>query len=422
MPGFNFASGNAKKFATLPLYALGAIASVGVSRSANRWVFGSGSGVGEGALALLRYAHNADARLHITWLARDRIELASAAALGIRSVVKSSPGGLWATLRAGVAVVTHGFGDVNRYGLRGAMMVQLWHGIPLKLIQLDSVATTQVPARLLKIALISNWLRSLLRGFYRTGYRNIALLPAASELSAGRLRTAFGLPADRVVVTGDPRDDVLSAGDANSRISTARAKLAQALGVDLAGTRVLLYAPTWRDGDPDPAVPTLQEWSRIDDWLRAAEAVLVVRPHPHGVADYSAGITGSDRIHLLSAACLGDLTPVLAAVQLLITDYSSVAFDYSLTGGPILFLAPDEEQYTSTRGLYEGYREFSGGREQRNWGGILDQLVRYDSNADWAGQVLAHSASLSERHFAFRDGHNTERVFAELLSRLQEHK
>ena len=414
VPGFSFATGNAKKLAAVPLYALGAAASVLVPRSDAVWVFGCGSGIGEGALALFRYARQTDADLRLTWLARDDRDLATATALGIPAVLKSSRRGLWLTLRARVAVVTHGFGDVNRYGLRGTVVVQLWHGIPLKLIQLDSAATTRI-----SVPLLSAPVRGLLRRFYRSGYRAIALMPAASELAASRLRTAFALPADRVVVTGDPRDDVLSLGDPLERAQTARAALVTALEAELGDSRVLLYAPTWRDGEADPAVPSAAEWSRIDAWLHETGAVLIVRPHPNGVGDYAAGIAGSGRIHLLSSTHQSDLTPLLPAVHLLITDYSSVAFDYSLTGGPILFIAPDEEAYTGSRGLYEPYREFSGGREVRTWTGILDQLALYDTDAQWAAQVRAHSAALETRHFAFRDGRNTERVYFELVRRLK---
>ncbi len=414
MPGFRFASGNAKKLAALPLYALGALASVFVARVDDLWVFGCGSGVGEGSLALFRFARQADATLRLTWLARDEQDLAAARALGIPAVLKLSRRGFWLTLRARVVVVTHGFGDVNRFGQRGAVVVQLWHGIPLKLIQLDSAATTRI-----SVPVVSAQVRGLLRRFYRRGYRSIALMPAASELVAQRLRTAFALPADRVVVTGDPRDDVLSNGPALERSSLARQVLTAALDTDPGDSRLVLYAPTWRDGEADPAVPTDEEWARIDAWLRDAGAMLLVRPHPNGVGDYAAGIAGSPNIQLLSSARQSDLTPVLDAIDLLVTDYSSVAFDYSLTGGPILFIAPDQESYTGSRGLYEPYREFSGGREVRSWSGVLDQLSRFDSDADWAEIVRAHSAALASRHFAFRDGRNTERVYSELARRLK---
>ena len=217
VPGFSFASGNVKKLAAVPLYALGAAASALIPRSDDLWVFGCGSGIGEGSLALFRYARQMDAGLRLTWLARDDRDLATATALGIPAVLKSSRRGLWLTLRARVAVVTHGFGDANRYGLRGTVVVQLWHGIPLKLIQLDSAATTRI-----SVPLLSAQLRGLLRRFYRGGYRAIALMPAASELVASRLRSAFALPADRVVVTGDERRRVVIGRPPRARADRAR--------------------------------------------------------------------------------------------------------------------------------------------------------------------------------------------------------
>ncbi len=420
MPGFSFATGNAKKLAAIPLYALGVVASVFVPRSTNLWVFGCGSGIGEGALALFHHARRADAHRRLVWLARDDRDLAAAAALGIPAVLKTSRRGLWLTLRARVAVVTHGFGDVNRYGLRGAAIAQLWHGIPLKLIQLDSPVTLRVSGPIASVPILAAGVRALLRRLYRRGYRAITVMPAASELSAARLQTAFALRAGRVVVTGDPRDDVLSLGSPDDRSRTARDRLSRAIGTPLDDARILLYAPTWRDGEVDPAVPTTDVWSRIDRWLADADALLVVRPHPHGLGDYAAGIRGSERVRLLSVERQSDLTPILDAVDLLVTDYSSVAFDYSLTGGPILFIAPDEESYVAARGLYEPYDAFSGGRQVRSWRGILEQLERYDTDPDWAAEVRAHSSALGDRHFAFRDGRNTERVYAELLRRVDE--
>jgi CDP-glycerol glycerophosphotransferase (TagB/SpsB family) len=407
MARFEFATGNARKLVALPLYALGGLAGLLVPRSGRRWVFGSGQGIGEGALALYRHAEEQDPTLRLDWLARDERDRAAAAALGIPSVVKTGPRGLWLTLRAGVVVITHGFGDVNRFGARGGFVVQLWHGIPLKLIQLDSPATT-------RLSFPGGWrLRPLLRRFYRRGYQAIDLLPASSAMVAERLRTAFGLPTDRVVVTGDPRDDVLSPGDP----AAARAALFAALGDADDGSRVLLYAPTWRDGDPDPGVPTSAQWMSLATHLEESGSLLLLRPHPLGVGDYRDGPSASARIRLLGLDAVTEINPLLPAFDLLITDYSSIAFDYSLTGGPILFLAPDEAAYVDSRGLYEPYREFSAGRGVRSWDAVLAQLRRLDSDAQWAAEVAAHTETLRSRHFEYDDGGNTGRVYARVRAR-----
>jgi CDP-glycerol glycerophosphotransferase (TagB/SpsB family) len=414
---FTFAEQNAKKFLSLPLYGLGSLASLLVPRSAGRWVFGCGSGVGEGALQLIELVRAQNPRLKVTWLARTDLDRETASARGFDAVLTSSARGLWLTLRAQVVVVTHGFGDVNRYGIRGAFVVQLWHGIPLKLIHLDSPATLRS-----SILPRSKAMRWLLERMYRRAASAIRMMPAASELSARRLRTAFGLPADRVVVTGDPRDDVLLRGDAHQRTAAAKATLGDLLpAAPLEGARVVLYAPTLREGDPDPAVPTAAQWTLIGDYLAATNSVLLLRSHPLGIGEYAAGPASSDRIWMFGKQLRSDATELLAGVDVLITDYSSIAFDFALTGGSLFFLAPDRESYALSRGLYEPYPTFSGGREVTTWEDLIALMRRCDEDAELASAVRHHAAELADRHHAFRDGRNTERVYVDIIQRLKGH-
>jgi CDP-glycerol glycerophosphotransferase len=416
-PGFTFAAGNAKKILALPGYALGAVASVLVPRRRDLWVFGSGPGIGEGALALYRLVRREQPKLSLLWLARDDHDLDAAARLGVPAVLKSSRRGFWASLRARVVVVTHGFGDANRYGLTGAFVVQLWHGIPLKLIHLDSPATLRT--RLLPD---STLVRRLLALMYRRAARAIDVLPAASEVSAERLRTAFDLPHERVVVTGDPRDDVMVLGSDAQRTASARALLFERLGAPETTQRVLLYAPTWRDGEPDPGIPGADEWRGIVRLLEETDSLLVVRPHPHGVGDYAAGFAASERIVLLSPGACADVTPVLPAVDVLITDYSSIAFDFALTGRPIVFLAPDVESYTASRGLYAPYESFSGGTEVRDWTHVIERVGAVIRDPAARKRAAEHTEALAAAHHTFRDGKNTDRVYSQIHSRLKEHE
>lgn len=385
----------------MPIYALGVAASFLVKRRNNLWAFGCGPGIGEGALPLFELARRSRPDVSHVWIARDSRDLALAESLGIPAVLKGSWRGFVTTLRARVLVVTHGLGDVNRFGTRGAFVVQLWHGIPLKLINLDSPVTTSSG---------SGVVSRVLQRMYRLAASTIALMPAASEVSAQRLRSAFGLPGDRVVVTGDPRDDVVVTRDP----AAARSALFAALKLRDEGRRVVMYAPTWRDGDVDPGVPTAVEWERIGRWLETSRSILVVRPHPLGIGEWA---TSRKLVTLLSSEIASDVTPLLGAVDLLITDFSSIAFDFALTGRPIAFLAPDREAYEASRGLYEPYEKFSGGRESRSWAELLDYLS--DEPERKLRDLAAHSARLATHHHAFRDGRNTARVYAEIIRRLK---
>ena len=107
--------------------------------------------------------------------------------------------------------------------------MQLWHGIPLKHIQLDSPVT--FPGRFGRV----------LRWAYKRSSANIDLVPAASSLSAARLVTAFGLPATKVVATGDPRDDVLHVYYDTPRSLRPKLALANERGLTGAGFWALGY-------------------------------------------------------------------------------------------------------------------------------------------------------------------------------------
>jgi CDP-glycerol glycerophosphotransferase len=370
--------------------------------------------VGEGALALFQHARAADPSLSMTWLSRNAADDAAAAALGIPAVRVTSWRGFWLTLRAEVLVVTHGFGDVNRFATRGGFIVQLWHGIPLKHIHLDSPATTRSP-----ILPNSGVIRRVLRLMYRGASRSIAVFPVASELAAARIRTAFALPEERVVVTGDPRDDVLLRGEPHQRVATARQLIESRLGETLP-PRILMFAPTWRDGAPDPSIPTPQQWAAIASYLERTDSTLVIRPHPLCVGDYASGPPVSDRIRLLGSDIQADITPVLPAIDVLITDFSSIAYDYALTEGEILYLAPDVTAYTASRGLYEPYSTFSGGFAVERWDDILTQLNKRDTDPAFRTALHHHRELQANRNHAFRDGRNTVRVYTHIRTTLKD--
>jgi CDP-glycerol glycerophosphotransferase len=124
---------------------------------------------------------------------------------------------------------------------------------------------------------------------------------------------------------------------------------------------------------------------------------------------------------MLAAADQNDVTQVLPAIGLLVTDYSSIAYDFALTSRPIAFLAPDVERYAATRGLYEPYEKFSAGTELESWTELIAMLDRAESDPEILERLRQNSRALAEAHHAFRDGRNTERVYSEIIARLGEH-
>ena len=413
MASFSFGVGNAAKLLRIPLYLAGRLMTLVTPRTRDRWVFGCGSGISDGALALWKVAdeENVDA----VWIVDGEREARDARALGIPTLAKHSPAGLWSTARARVVVVTHGFGDVNRYAVSGAFVVQLWHGIPLKRIGVDSPETLRPPG-VLRGTVLAGPARRLLGVMYRSAMRRIDVLPAASHLVRGRLQSAFCLPDAAVPVTGEPRVDVLSAGDADTRRRTAHELIVAATGAPLGdGVRVILYAPTWRDGDEDPAIPDLDAAKRIAALLEEQDAVLLIRSHPLGAGAYD---IPSPRARLIGSDRLRDITPALPGVDVLVTDYSSLAYDASLVPMPVVYLAPDVAEYARQRGFYGRYEDVAGDDWARDWPEAVDQLRAVLTDPEEHDRRRERARALDAQVHAYSDGGSTRRVFDVIRSRI----
>lgn len=408
---FEFASGNLQKLLALPKYALSALIAPLVPRSQNRWVFGSGIGVGEGALEVALALREDDPRSEIAWIVADDAEAALAGSYGLEGVRRGSFAGYWTTLRAGQIVVTHGLGDVNRFGVFGAKIINLIHGAPLKRLHLDSAVTTSVsgPAPL----------RALLRRMYQAGTKRMTLIVAGSVTAAERLRSAYRVLPGKVMVLGDPRDDRVCEQAANPALAEeARATVLQLLGLPQQGRNnsrepLVLYAPTWRDGAPDPAVPTGEEVETIHESLARVGARLLIRSHPLGGAAYDR--LYGDRVHRFDAQFVKDITPLLGAFDAVITDYSSLALDFSLLARPIVWFAPDLDDYVASRGLYEPLEVTAAGQVQHDWPSALARLeVVLQSGSSAHRVATADARALASQFHAHPEGGAARRVIEQI--------
>jgi CDP-glycerol glycerophosphotransferase len=252
---------------------------------------------------------------------------------------------------------------------------------------------------------------------YRRSARRIDVIPAASHLVRGRLESAFGLAHEKVVVTGEPRVDVLSRGDTASRRSRARALVAALLPEFSLDRTLVLYAPTWRNGDPDPGVPNAREWADLLEVLERHDAALVVRSHRLGEGEYAPPIP-TDRVAMLGSGLLTDVNRALPAFDAIVTDYSSLAYDSSLVPLPAFFLAPDLDEYARRRGFYGVYADIAGDDVAQSWGALIPELDEALGDAEALERRTARARALSARVHDFADGHNTRRVIDEIFARI----
>lgn len=282
-------------------------------------------------------------------------------------------------------IITNSFLPVWFRAREDQVVVQTWHGTPAKLIGGDQSHMKRDPRPPI-------WHRQVAE------VRGWDLLLSQSPWATPVLRKAFGYKGE-ILESGLPRNDVLNSPDRDALTAAVRERLGLA-----EGKRVVLYAPTWRDYDRKNAMVKL-------DLAKAREALgadheILVRAHPMQAAPAVPDIARD-------VTTYPDIADLLLVADVLVTDYSSVMFDFAATGKPIVLYGYDLAKYSSKRGLYIDLPEQAPGPLLSTSADVVDALRSIDEVA----------AAHADRYDAFRatfaprdDGKATARVVDHLFS------
>lgn len=206
---------------------------------------------------------------------------------------------------------------------------------------------------------------------------------------------AFGISPEKIIPTGLPRADIFF--DAESLINIKRTLNNKYL--QLKGKKIILYAPTFRDDDRKRELLGL-DIDKVAEELTSNE-LLVIKLHPFERGDFC--VTGGIRNNVLDLSN-EDINDLLIISDILITDYSSVVFEYAILKRPMIFLAYDLEKYgTELRGFYYEYENFVPGPIVKNTEDLI-KVMRKDSwdfekidqfarrfNAQYSGKMATDS-------------------------------
>ena len=237
----------------------------------------------------------------------------------------------------------------------GQVYLQTWHGTPLKRVGLDTPHQRLTPS----------YLRTL-----RREPEQWDMLLAQSPYAARQLAAAFRYNGP-VHVLGYPRNDALNAPAAPLRRAAVRDQLRIP-----PGNTVVLYAPTWRDNAVDrrgrvQAAPHLDA-AEVPLNLGSGYSVLY---RVHHMVSGRRGAPGGGAADVSGHPSVSDLC---LAADVLVTDYSSIMFDFAVTGKPMFFLVPDLAQYRDqTRGFYFDIEEQAPGPLASNSRDLFEQIRAY---------------------------------------------
>lgn len=216
-----------------------------------------------------------------------------------------------------------------------AKVVQLWHGTgTIKKFGLD--AESGELARLAR----------------RANQRTTHLI-VGSERARRQYRSAFGIPEEKIYVIGLPRTDrMLDEPWMEERRRRFFTRYPQ-----LENRRRILYAPTFRDEEaenPHIALDLEKVAGQLSD-----DEVMMLRLHPHVAGNI--GKTGLSEYagKIVDVSGYPGVATLLAVADVLVTDYSSIIFEYCLREKPMCFYAYDLESFREKgRGFYEDYESF----------------------------------------------------------------
>lgn len=191
---------------------------------------------------------------------------------------------------------------------------------------------------------------------------------------------AFNCSERKIKAFGTPRTDVYFDSEF---VSAQRDELLKAFP-EIGDRKIILYAPTFRGNSPDLAYnEDPLDYGKLKEAF-GDEYALVLKLHPFTARKF--GLTDEEKEKYGDFVFNGSnsvkIETALCAADILIADYSSLIFEYSLLNKPMLFYAYDLEQYEHDRSFYFEYKSFVPGKIVINNDEIIDAIKNGDFRAD----------------------------------------
>lgn len=336
-----------------------------VPRSKKKWAFGSFRGAfNDNAKYLFIHVTEQMPDIDCAWLSVNRTTVRTIKEKGLKAYHVLSPAGIWFALRAKCWFFNAYSSDIMFCLSGGAKLVNLWHGLPLKRIEFD------IESGILADRFVKKTLKE--RYFHPEVFKRPDYVVSSTELFSEVFARSFRIPLERCLNLGLARNEILTWPEEKRRAFIDRYEPAETL--DLIGQmgsfgRVFVYMPTWRDSQND-FVTAGFDFKSMEEVLSENNALLLIKPHANTFID-PAILNGLAHIKLLPSTL--DIYPVLPYTDVLITDYSSVMYDYILMEKKdvILYLF-DKEEYVNERPFIWSFEDMTYGHRAGSFETLLE--------------------------------------------------
>ena len=359
------------------------VISVIIPKKKKLWVFGCWFGrlYSDNAKYLFEYINKSHPDIECVWLTRNYSVKQEVEKRGYKCYKRFSLKGLLCALRAEVAFTTSDeIPDLSPFINRNhTKVVQLYHGIAGKgtniyLSKKDAIDT-----------------RKRFNKYYWISTSN----KYSDVFSKG-----FGIDRNRLFVTGYPRNDTFVTKPYSEKISEIRLKFPN--------SKMIIYMPTHRGYGKRPIDVT--EFGAINEKLKEHNILMVYKPHymelknvlKNGIENYTNIIIAHDQ------EIWGDPYEYIHNFDLLISDYSSIVYDFLCADKPIVLYTYDlEYMRINDFGIMDYYETNPPGPFCYSWEETLNQVVTLLENDIWHEK----RNTCREMFHPFDDGKNSERVY-----------
>ena len=355
----------------LPIYGLSFL----FPRNKYIWLFGStfGRRFGDNPRYLYTYLKNEQTDIRAIWLTRNEEVFQTLKNNNFEVYMSNSLKGYWYALRGGVYIYDNYSKDINFWLSGNALKFNTWHGIPLKMIQMDNKFDFVRHPRNTMLKL--RWCLRRLSDEKPTDY-----VLTTSEYLKDIFASAFA--TKNVVVSSYPRVDMLNGNFKNTILMASEKIIYESMLENRKNNKLnIIYMPTFRDSECEFfEVIQIKEFL---DFLMKNNMNFYVKLHPK--SKNLQKFKSINQGNLIVVDKDSDPYTYLGLTDMLITDYSSIYFDYLVTNKPIIFFSYDLNTYLKeSRQMYFSYEEITPGHHVNTMeeliNAIKDILINHIDN------------------------------------------
>ena len=347
-------------------------------RNKKIWIFGSASGAFQDNAKYLYLAMIEEFTDNkCIWIANSDADITAVAKYGGLAYKRWSLYGLYYSLTGKYWFVNAYSNDINYYASGGAVIINLWHGIPYKKIEKD------IDGGVLMNRYSSPSITDYLR--YPWIYKKPDWMISPSDfVTEYAFTSAFSIEADRCLSFGNPRlalfdkpHDYICNFLVNKNCDD------QIRIIDFAQSyeKTFIFMPTWRDANANFMSSMTNDLFKLNDVLKNNNFLLLLKCHPNTPNDALSLYESLSNVLIIDNK--SDVYPLLPFTDGLITDYSSIMFDYVILDKPIYLYLFDYDEYVSgSRTSYFDLKEYAPGEVSLNVDELIKNLLSADNKSE----------------------------------------